>query len=63
MDTTTTQTTGAVKRRLGIRMRQIEYVLDCHPEIAPPVVDGRRLWSPSHVAALKTALKKVRKRA
>lgn len=59
---TTILTTGQVKKALGIRMRQIEYVIDLHPEIAPPIVAGRRLWSSSHVAALKTALKKVRSR-
>lgn len=57
---TNVKMTGAVLRELCISMRQLEHIVERRPDLAPPVVAGRRLWTELHVDAMRAALEKRR---
>jgi len=56
-------TSGQVRRELRLTDRQLVYLLGRHPEIDPPVVMGRRVWSPENVEALRRAVEEQQARA
>jgi len=53
-DTPHARFTGDVREELGLSERSMFYFLGRLPaDRRPPVVGGRRLWSPEHVEALR----------
>ena len=49
-------TTGEVARKLGVTERRVQDVLRARPGLSPPLVGGKRRWSPAHVRALQARL-------
>ncbi|MCW8138228.1 MAG: hypothetical protein KIT58_04915 [Planctomycetota bacterium] len=54
--------TGAVARSRGLTGCQLQAILHRRPEITPPVVAGRRVWTKEDLAALDRYLAGLNKR-
>lgn len=56
MPTTTTTAapvmTSEACRLLGITQKRLNAIIGDHPDLRPPIVAGRRIWAPEHIAAL-----------